>query len=75
MSDNSLESIVRSEESIVDRFYRSAPKTALNLFGVMMPVDVVRAEFTTWRDEQQSWRKGIALHDQSYHMNHLRVQG
>lgn len=75
MPENSLESIVRSEESIVDRFYRSAPKTALNIFGVMMPVDVVRAEFTTWRDEQQSWRNGIALHDQSYHMNHLRVQG
>ena len=75
MTDNSLQSLMEQEESIVARFYRSAPKTALNIFGVMMPVDAVRAEFTTWRDEQLSWRNGIALHDQSYHMHNLRVRG
>lgn len=72
---NSLQTMIESGESIVARFYRNAPKTALNIFGVMMPVDAVRAEFTTWRDEQQSWRKGVALHDQSYHMHNLRVRG
>jgi vanillate/3-O-methylgallate O-demethylase len=71
----SLQSLMDSGESIVDRFYRNPPKSALNVFGVMMPVDVVRAEFTTWRDEQQSWHQGVALHDQSYHMNNLRVTG
>ena len=75
MTEHSLEAMINSDESIVDRFYRNPPKTALNIFGVMMPVDAVRAEFTTWRDEQQSWQNGVALHDQSYHMNHLRVQG
>ena len=75
MADNTLQSLMEQEESIVARFYRSAPKTALNIFGVMMPVDAVRAEFTTWRDEQLSWRNGIALHDQSYHMHNLRVRG
>lgn len=75
MAENTLDSLMKSDESIVSRFYRSGPKTALNIFGVMMPVDAVRAEFTTWRDEQQSWRNGIALHDQSYHMHNLRVRG
>lgn len=75
MAETSLQSMVDAEESIVARFYRNPPKTALNIFGVMMPVDAVRAEFTTWRDEQQSWRKTIALHDQSYHMHNLRVRG
>jgi len=75
MSEQSLQTVIDSTTSIVDRFYRNPPKTALNIFGVMMPVDVVRAEFTTWRDEQRSWRTGIALHDQSYHMNNLRVRG
>lgn len=75
MTEHTLESMMTSNEGIIERFYRNPPKTALNIFGVMMPVDAVRAEFTTWRDEQQSWRKSVALHDQSYHMNHLRVRG
>ena len=75
MGEQNLQAMMDGETSIVDRFYRNHPKTALNIFGVMMPVDAVRAEFTTWRDEQQSWRKGVALHDQSYHMHNLRVRG
>jgi vanillate/3-O-methylgallate O-demethylase len=71
----SLQSIIDSSTSIVKRLYQNPPKSALNIFGVMMPTDVVRQEYTTWRDEQQSWRKGIALHDQSYHMNSLRIAG
>jgi vanillate/3-O-methylgallate O-demethylase len=35
----------------------------------------VRPEFTTWRDEQRSWRETVALHDQSYHMSSLHVRG
>ena len=75
MTEQSLQTLIDSSTSIVERLYRNPPKTALNIFGVMMPVDAVRAEFTTWRDEQLSWRNGIALHDQSYHMNSLLVRG
>ncbi|WP_344780266.1 aminomethyl transferase family protein [Microbacterium kribbense] len=75
MPKQSLQSIVDGASSIVDVLYANPPKTALNVFGVMMPTDVVRAEYTTWRDEQRSWREGVALHDQSYHMNNLRLHG
>lgn len=75
MPDQSLQSIIDSETSIVDRLFKNPPKTAHNIFGVMMPAEVVRPEFTTWRDEQLSWRQSVALHDQSYHMNNLRVTG
>ncbi|GAB3046329.1 aminomethyltransferase family protein [Parafrigoribacterium mesophilum] len=75
MTEKSLQSVIDSNSSIVDTLYRRPPKTALNVFGVMMPTDVVRAEYTTWRDEQRSWRESVALHDQSYHMNNLRVHG
>jgi glycine cleavage system aminomethyltransferase T len=36
---------------------------------------VVPSEFTNWRDEQTSWRKGCALFDQSHHMTDLYVEG
>jgi vanillate/3-O-methylgallate O-demethylase len=61
--------------NIVERLYRNPPKNALTIFTQMMPGDVVRPEFTTWRDEQRAWRETIALHDQSYHMHNLRVRG
>ena len=70
----SLQSLMDSG-NIVDRLYRSPPKNALTIFTQMMPGDVVRPEFTTWRDEQRSWRETVALHDQSYHMHNLRVRG
>lgn len=71
----SLQALLDSVPSIVDHLYRNPPKAALNVFTVMMPAEVVRPEFTTWRDEQRSWRETIALHDQSYHMHHLHVRG
>lgn len=75
MSEQSLQSIMDSTPSLIDRLFQNPPKSALNIFGAMMPTSVVRAEYTTWRDEQMSWRRGVALHDQSYHMNNLRIQG
>jgi len=36
---------------------------------------VVKHEFTNWRDEQNSWRNGCALFDQSHHMTDLYVEG
>jgi vanillate/3-O-methylgallate O-demethylase len=71
----SFQSVLDELPNVVDFLYRNPPKSALNVFTVMMPAEVVRPEFTTWRDEQRSWREAIALHDQSYHMNSLHVRG
>jgi vanillate/3-O-methylgallate O-demethylase len=35
----------------------------------------VRAEFTNWRDEQESWRTTAVLFDQSHHMTDSIVEG
>ena len=71
----SFQSVLDAVPNVVDYLYANPPKSALNVFTVMMPAEVVRPEFTTWRDEQRSWRETIALHDQSYHMNSLHVRG
>ena len=71
----SLQALIDSVPNIVDRLFSNPPKNALTIFTQMMPGDVVRPEFTTWRDEQRSWRETVALHDQSYHMHSLRVTG
>ena len=73
--EQSFQSILDGVPNVVDHLYRNPPKSALNVFTVMMPSDVVRPEYTTWRDEQRSWRETVALHDQSYHMSSLRVRG
>ena len=71
----SFQSVLDDVPSVVDLLWANPPKSALNVFTVMMPAEVVRPEFTTWRDEQRSWRETIALHDQSYHMSSLHVRG
>jgi len=72
---SSLQGLLDSVPSIVDRLFANPPKNALSIFMQMMPGDAVRPEFTTWRDEQRSWRESVALHDQSYHMHSLSVRG
>ncbi len=71
----SFQALLDSVPSVVDYLYGNPPKNALSIFTVMMPAEVVRPEFTTWRDEQRSWRETVALHDQSYHMHSLHVRG
>jgi vanillate/3-O-methylgallate O-demethylase len=71
----SLQALLDSVPNFVDRMYRAPPKNALTLFTQMMPGEVIRPEFTTWRDEQRAWRETVALHDQSYHMHSLCVTG
>jgi vanillate/3-O-methylgallate O-demethylase len=71
----SLQALIDSVPNVVDHLYRNPPKAALNVFTVMMPAEVVRPEYTTWRDEQRSWRESVALHDQSYHMHNLHARG
>ncbi len=71
----SFEAQIGAGGGIVDRLFRNPPKAALTIYTQMMPGEVVRPEFTTWRDEQRSWRQTVALHDQSYHMHSLSVRG
>ncbi|MCP4316854.1 MAG: aminomethyl transferase family protein [Hyphomicrobiales bacterium] len=71
----SLSELLENVPKVVDHLFRNPPKNALTIFTQMMPGDVVRPEFTTWRDEQRSWRQTIALHDQSYHMHSLHLRG
>jgi len=40
-----------------------------------MPFQVVRHEFTNWRDEQRAWKESCALFDQSHHMTDLILKG
>jgi vanillate/3-O-methylgallate O-demethylase len=75
VTERSFQSLLDSVPSIVDHLFANPPKSALNVFTVLMPAEVVRPEFTTWRDEQRSWRETVALHDQSYHMSSLHVRG
>lgn len=71
----SLSDLIETVPNIVDHLFRNPPKNALTIYTQMMPGDAVRPEFTTWRDEQRSWRESIALHDQSYHMDSLHLRG
>ncbi|MDE0539114.1 MAG: hypothetical protein OXH94_10365 [Rhodospirillales bacterium] len=35
----------------------------------------ITSEFSNWRDEQEAWRNGAVLFDQSFHMTDLHVEG
>ena len=35
----------------------------------------IKSEFTNWRDEQEAWRHGAVLFDQSYHMTDHFIEG
>ena len=35
----------------------------------------IRSEFTNWRDEQEAWRNGAVLFDQSFHMTDHHIAG
>lgn len=71
----SLSALLQNIPNVVDYLFENPPKNALTIYSQMMPGEKVRPEFSTWRDEQRSWRETIALHDQSYHMNSLHLRG
>lgn len=71
----SLNDLLEVVPNIVEHLFQRQPKNALTIFTQMMPGDAVRPEFTTWRDEQRSWRETVAIHDQSYHMNGVHLRG
>ena len=35
----------------------------------------IKAEFSNWRDEQEAWRNGAVLFDQSFHMTDHYIEG
>ena len=35
----------------------------------------IKAEFSNWRDEQEAWRNGAVLFDQSFHMTDHTIEG
>ena len=67
MSHKNLEQALRAAKSPVDMLRNS------QIGPYAFPV--VPSEFTNWRDEQTSWRKGCALFDQSHHMTDLYLEG
>ncbi len=62
-----LQEIVTSVPNITDYLYNN--QTGRRIYPVVPP------EFTTWQDEQRSWRETVCLFDLSYHMTDLYVYG
>jgi syringate O-demethylase len=67
MSKRSLEDLIQTAGNPVDmlRNLRTGPN----------PYPGIPAEFTNWRDEQESWQKTAVLFTLSYHMAELTVEG
>ena len=66
MSVKTLEDKIRSVGNPVDML-RNAPSGPYQF--------PVRSEFTNWRDEQEAWRHGAVLFDQSFHMTDHYIEG
>ena len=66
MTDTSLESKLRAAGNPVDML-RNASSGPYQF--------PIKAEFSNWRDEQEAWRTGAVLFDQSFHMTDLHVSG
>lgn len=66
MSVRTLEDKIRSAGNPVDML-RNAPSGPYQF--------PIKAEFTNWRDEQEAWRHGAVLFDQSFHMTDQYIEG
>ena len=66
MSIRTLEDKIRSAGNPVDML-RNAPSGPYQF--------PIRAEFTNWREEQEAWRHGAVLFDQSFHMTDHYLEG
>jgi vanillate/3-O-methylgallate O-demethylase len=71
MAKKSLERLLQSVGSPVEMLRNAA------VYASKYPITYpgVPAEFTNWRDEQESWREGCAFFDLSYHMTDLLIEG
>ena len=66
MSVKTLEDKIRSVGNPVDML-RNAPSGPYQF--------PIKAEFSNWRDEQEAWRHGAVLFDQSFHMTDQYIEG
>jgi vanillate/3-O-methylgallate O-demethylase len=66
MSENTLEEIVQSTESVARRFRTN---------GMDWQPYVFQGEYTNWIEEQRAVRETCAVVDQSYHMEVVRIEG
>jgi vanillate/3-O-methylgallate O-demethylase len=67
MTSNNLEQVLQSAGDTV-RLLRNSP-----IGAYVYPV--VPTEFSNWRSEQQAWREGVVLFDQSHHMAEITIKG
>ena len=67
MSKKSLEDLIQAAGNPVELLR--------NLKAGPNPYPGIPAEFTNWRDEQESWQKSAVLFTLSYHMAELTVEG
>jgi vanillate/3-O-methylgallate O-demethylase len=67
MTSNSLEQVLQSAGDTV-RLLRNS-----RIGAYVYPV--VPTEFSNWRSEQQAWREGVVLFDQSHHMAEITIKG
>ena len=71
----SLQDVLDSVPNLVDHLYSNRKGSVLKDAVLRQPTEFVAPEFTTWRDEQRSWREGIAFYDQSFHMTTTYLRG
>ena len=63
-------------ESLQDKINRIGNPVEMLRNAQMGPYQFpIKAEFTNWRDEQEAWRSGAALFDQSFHMTDHYIEG
>ena len=66
MTAASLDAKIAASGNVVDML-RNAPAGPYQF--------PIKPEFSNWRDEQEAWRNGAVLFDQSFHMTDLYVRG
>ena len=63
-------------ESLQDKINRIGNPVEMLRNAQMGPYQFpIKAEFTNWRDEQEAWRSGAVLFDQSFHMTDHYIEG
>ncbi len=70
-----LQNLVESVPNLVDHLYSNRKGSVLRDAVLRQPPEFVLPEFTTWRDEQRSWRESCAFYDQSFHMTTTYIRG
>ena len=67
----------KPEESLEQKIRRvgSSARMLRTNPGGHYPFPVVKPEYTSWQDEQESWRKTAALLDQTWHMTDVYFDG